>query len=622
MQVQIAQIRIQNYRAFAQLPPIRVGNLATFVGKNDSGKSCILYALRLFFSDKTPDVDDFHLTPGDGGINRTTEMEIAVAFKFSDDHEIEIEDGVGTTLSNERMLDSNGWLHVVKTYTLDGKGDVNGPRYNLVVSGFDDEHLSKLFFLKEKDLNTLGDQYGLDFKKSGPGVTNKDKRQMLRQAAEKRELAIREQPIEITRTFWNGIKQLLPTLEFFPADSKIGTGETTFQNQFNSVIEAAVLQATPLKIREQVEEAIRRELDAELESISDKLANLTDAISELKARPIFEWRKLATFELMGSDEFGISVSLEQRGAGVRRLLMVANFQHQAENAEEGEMPSVIYAVEEPEAFLHPGAQGQLVSAFKGLGEAGQQVVVTTHSPVFAGTVPVGDLAMVRRNGIHAEVKQVPDLDLDLLAQELGVVPAHQIVGYNACVFVEGPHDVVWLNSASTALKNGGYTTHTLEEKRIGVVPLGGSNLKYVASCGLMKRMNQRYAVMLDSDLLNTNPNVYDDIEQQCKCDNALFVVLRKNEIENYAHPGRLRTIFPTVKFPNYGDKDSVPRLLLHPMRGVLTHKNASGVKTALETVFRQMSCQEWLERSEYFDECGKQRYEILEIIQTFLAICD
>lgn len=43
MQVQIAQIRIQDYRAFAQLPPIRVGNLATFVGENDSGKSCICF---------------------------------------------------------------------------------------------------------------------------------------------------------------------------------------------------------------------------------------------------------------------------------------------------------------------------------------------------------------------------------------------------------------------------------------------------------------------------------------------------------------------------------------------------------------------------------------------------
>jgi len=567
--MQIAQLHIRNYRAFADSSPIRFGRLATFVGKNDSGKSCILYALRLFFSDKVPDIGDFHLMPAENGVKRATELEIDVAFNCSNDLQIELEEGVKTTFAAEQMLDTNGWLHVIKTYAVDEKGCVGGPSYSLVVKGFDDEQLRKLFILKEKDLNVLGDQYGLELKKSGPGVTNRDKRHTLRQKALEQGLAIREQRVEITKAFWGSIKRLLPTFEFFPADSKIGTEETTFQNQFNSVVEKAVLQATPPEVREQVEAAIRNELDAELASISEKLVDLTDAISELKAEPRLEWKKLATFELMGADEFGVSVCLEQRGAGVRRLLMVANFQYQAEKAEAEETPPIIYAVEEPEAFLHPGAQGQLVAAFRGLAEVGQQVIVTTHSPVFAGTVPVGDLAMVRRNGIHAEVKQVPDLDLEQLAKELGVVPAHQIIGYSACIFVEGQHDVVWLNSAALALKNGGHITHSLEEKRIGVVPLGGSNLKYVASCGLMKQMNQQYAVLLDSDVLRNNPNSYSDIEQQCKDDGAPFVVLRKNAIENYTHRGRLCTTFPSVKFPSYSDNDNVPKLLCPAMRGVL-----------------------------------------------------
>jgi len=55
--------------------------------------------------------------------------------------------------------------------------------------------------------------------------------------------------------------------------------------------------------------------------------------------------------------------------------------------------------------------------------------------------------------------------------------------------------------------------------------------------------------------------------------------------------------------------------------GLLVHKNESGVKKVLETVFQEMTCQEWLDQSQYTDDNGEQKYEILDIMRTFLMVC-
>jgi len=59
--LRIHSITINNYRPFKVLKDVRLGQLATIVGKNDTGKSSILRAIQLFF-EKRPKIDptDIH----------------------------------------------------------------------------------------------------------------------------------------------------------------------------------------------------------------------------------------------------------------------------------------------------------------------------------------------------------------------------------------------------------------------------------------------------------------------------------------------------------------------------------------------------------------------------------
>ena len=104
----------------------------------------------------------------------------------------------------------------------------------------------------------------------------------------------------------------------------------------------------------------------------------------LTAQPIFAWEKAVTFAILARDSHGVERSLDQRGSGIRRLLMVAFFQYLAQKQHERD---VIYAVEEPENCLHPGLQRELADSFADLAADGAQVVLTSHSPVFAGASP-------------------------------------------------------------------------------------------------------------------------------------------------------------------------------------------------------------------------------------------
>ena len=66
--------------------------------------------------------------------------------------------------------------------------------------------------------------------------------------------------------------------------------------------------------------------------------------------------------------------------------------------------------EEPEAFLHPAQQENMAYHLRRLGDGdGQQVIITSHSPIFVGKV-ADDLCQIvrisRENGV-SEVKQIP-----------------------------------------------------------------------------------------------------------------------------------------------------------------------------------------------------------------------
>ena len=111
--MRLTKIKLKNFRCYKDETEICVDDLTVFIGKNDSGKSSVFDALEIFFNEpkNCPDKDDLNVF-GDDGI-------ISITCVFEDlPEELVIDATYPTTLKEEYMLNSEGYLEVKKVFSV------------------------------------------------------------------------------------------------------------------------------------------------------------------------------------------------------------------------------------------------------------------------------------------------------------------------------------------------------------------------------------------------------------------------------------------------------------------------------------------------------------------------
>ena len=588
--MRISQVSIQGFRAFKDMTEISLGAFTTIVGKNDTGKSSILHALDIFFNG----------SPDDGDFNRDqdTDALIIIQVSFSDlPTSIQLEEGVNTDLQTENLLDLHHNLTIKKTYT---KKNPKKPKITYIVEDFTDSQYQNLCSLKETQLNDKGKSLGLDFKKSGAGITNKSKRDAIRKIATEQNTSkgsVEIEPAEVSLK----VLDYLPDFSLFRADESLSEEGTAFQKEFKAVVETAIGKI-PGKI--DIEKGVEDEIDKEVQKIHSFLLQHTDEVASIKARPSFKWKDLVSFHLECRDKQGKEIAFAKRGSGLRRLLMVAYFQYLAQRGKTADsLKGDIYGIEEPETYLHPGAQRDLLDSLKTI-TTSEQVLVSSHSPVFAGSTDIANLALIiRENGI-AKVLQGDKLELAKVAEELGVEPSDQIYGYKAIVFTEGTTDCDFINTVAETFFQDKKLPSNLESKQIGILPGGGGNLKHWVTRKAIKGINRRYAVILDSDRKSSGASIPEEkkkLKLEIERDGGICFILRKREIENYLHPDVIKE--KTGKEVKFDDFTDVKSLCGDKICGLVEY----------------MTVEQILDKDKYYEN-GNERHELLEICEKILNL--
>lgn len=597
--MKIKSIKIENYGPFKSLQQVKIGNLSTIIGKNDVGKSFILRALNLFF-EKKPKIEenDVHKEsdPGD-------DVVIEVAFDSLPPH-IELEDGIQTTFNEEMLLDENGCLRIKKIFPRD---DLTRFQLFLIANDFRDNNYAELVNLKETELNTKCQECNIEAIRSGRGITNKSKREALRQKAEEEHIGINLRDINISKNdrLRKSIEDNFPDFDLFQTDTSLGIGETSFQKEFRPIVYAAAEQEDVQESKNIFTENIKKALQKEIDKIFEYFKQHTDVFTSLKVKPDFFWDKAVTFDIIGNDNHGIQLSLDKRGSGLKRLLMVSFFQYMAaRNAAQD--CNCVFAIEEPENCLHPGLQRELINSFNQIANKGGQIIVTSHSPVFAGASPAEELILIIREKGEAKVIQFPELNLIKVAEELGVEPSDQITCYNACVFVEGIADIHFLKTVARTLKNSGVVEYDFEDKNIGFIPFGGDNLKHWINLRALNRLNRRFGVVIDSDKENEAETINQkkiNWKQKCEQDGGIFFITKKREMENYLHSGAIQRKggFRDIVFNDYTD---------------MKKEFGDNVYKAIDSI----TSDEILERDHYIDG-SNEHHEMKEMIEELLNLC-
>jgi putative ATP-dependent endonuclease of the OLD family len=227
--------------------------------------------------------------------------------------------------------------------------------------------------------------------------------------------------------------------------------------------------------------------------IAQMIPELKQVQLEPTVLPIDESLATAGISLVDTAHTGLA----EKGTGVRGSLLLAMLRYIAENSKR----SVIFAVEEPEAFLHPGAQEEVRDDLERLAERGDvTLLVTTHSPFVVSRAAAAQIITIAKDkGGRTHVVEACAGDEDASAALASLFSDTAIPDFldrttrlrgnaRAFVVVEGVTDAAYLAAAAGRTDVGPLTE--------GIEIVGSTGAKSAANQAVLLREAYRMPVIV------------------------------------------------------------------------------------------------------------------------------
>lgn len=552
--MKLERIIIEGFRGYQERREISVGQLTALIGQNDVGKSTVLDALDAFFNDVV-EVEDVN--------TRQNGERFCIGCIFSNlPDSINLDTQSVTTLQDEYLLNRDNKLELYKVWkATNTKAETEQIFARAYAPTAPDAR--DLLFKKRYELKAIVEQQGLDAdKRRNPDMRRAIYRHLEAQGRldlQDRNVDLdrpknREDQFEDARRIWKKLSDRhLPVYNLFKAEQVQGDKEKTVRSPLDVTLKNAIkeLDAELSEIAERVEQEVKATTDRTLERLRRDYPEVARSLTPHYKRPT--WSKAFDLDVLRGDD---DVPLNKRGAGVRRLVVLAFFQAEAEKkrherAEGVAVPPVIYAIEEPETSQHPDFQRNIIQAFEALADAGDQVLVTTHVPGLAELLPTDSIRFIDRlEGSSTPRIRSGQNDTTVLAEaarSLGVLPnTLPARGARIAVWVEGETDVWVLDALAEKLADTGELPDPLENGKIYyVIGSSGDKLKAFVNGKYLDDLGLPQFYLRDSDKDGPDSDgtaIPSDVAERVRAWEGRreglpikVVRTRKREIENYLH---------------------------------------------------------------------------------------
>ncbi|MEI6511228.1 MAG: AAA family ATPase [Candidatus Uhrbacteria bacterium] len=366
--MRITNLQIENFRSIKSLK-INLDETTVFIGPNNSGKSAILEAVRIGLSRRWGQrgtgftENDVHRA--DESADPRTAPPVAISFEFDEPAAGVWPSEMIADLSDIMSITSAGLnkISLTITYTWDTAKETFEPAWQFLNSA------GIPLPPKKRSVNLSGFYDYVLFLWLGA----------LRDVEE--EFAARSRN-------WGGLLRSVRV----PASL-----EKTIKDTLDT-LDAELLKADPKLAR--IAETIGRSTEVAMED--------SPGSARLRMLPLNVWDMLARAGIiLRNEDKRPWLPLGHHGQGLQSLSIIFLFQaaaaqQLAEDLHEGTEP--IFAIEEPEAHLHPQAARTL---WLRISELPGQKLVTTHSPYFVQNVPLHNLRIVRYKAGSTGVSCIP-----------------------------------------------------------------------------------------------------------------------------------------------------------------------------------------------------------------------
>lgn len=515
--MKLTRLDLKNFRGY-QEATISFENFSTIVGINDSGKSTIFEALDIFFNNTKFDGFDRNIKHPD--------QNVELIAHFSELPETIKIESVDTDIKSEFLTCDNEFVLKKVFETKSSKFSEFVIAKMPDVDGIEKIHSLKIKELKQKVLNLDIELQDVDKR-----VSSELRHAIFKKLQENNSLVIKDVELksEDGKSISESLHKELPFYQLFKADRENSDGDNEVQDPIKAIVKSTLstnieLQNKLTEVFEQVKLEVTKSTDATLNLLKNMNTDLANTLNADFTAP--KWESLFKPSL-STDE---SIPLNKRGSGVRRLVLLNFFRAEAKrrlaqnsNANVG---NIIYAFEEPETALHPKFQRILLDSFEDMiSTPGVQIMITTHSPEIAKSVPSKGVSLVKSDIIGDAHICSGHEAISSIVEQLGLMPDIKLYDdqLEVLVILEGHTDVKYFENAYKALSKKSLN----EQNKVAFMFGGGKaiiqylNLNYIKQLHLKKKI-----VIVDGDQSGSK-----DLEKIGS--DAHKIQLKKSTIEFY-----------------------------------------------------------------------------------------
>ncbi|MBA4603809.1 ATP-dependent nuclease [Thermoactinomyces mirandus] len=302
--------------------------------------------------------------------------------------------------------------------------------------------------------------------------------------------------------------------------------------------------------KEKLEASISSQIEDVFQDVQNILREQSPDVRKLEAELEIRIERGINLNISVDDGY-TTTHIEKKGSGIQSSLIVSLFRVYARRHFQ---KNIVFGIEEPDAFLHVGAQRKIVHSLQLITQDHGQVILTTHSTVFIDRGNLKGITLLKRDENREVVaKRIKkDRDTSAIQEELEIRNSDWLL-WDAVLMVEGDTERkvidIWARTWGENLDSIG----------IKILKMGGKDKAlYYANASILDDLGIPYAVILDSD--NKNPEEYCQyLVKNTKIQEDACYILKKREIENYYPKEAIQKAFPEADLCSitFGDHEDV-----------------------------------------------------------------
>ncbi len=515
VEVLLDGIAVENYRSFDKFPStfsedslrgyLELGRLTTIIGRNDVGKSNLLHAVMLVLGGEKAGFTDFH--------KGNTSNDIVV---------------------NARFLITGDPIDVEKL-----KSKLR--EHKIYVDESNHFHLQLRVSYNPRTRRTSESWYTYNVSRTLEGIS-------VRKYGVRRDV--------INRIIGSILPKPLYISSFVVPSNEVSLKKgSRLSELITPLIEQSTLRTSDgreINLHDFLKDRVERGVEIISKKLAEYLRNVWGDVEDVKITVSrVKLSQALELDVKLIDKHVGEISLLMRGSGLQREFIV-ELLRVYRDLKIGK--GYILLIEEPEIFLHAGAQRKFMSILRDLSRNGQ-VIITTHSSIFIDRSDPRYIYLLKKESGHTVPAWMSshDVRLDEIVEELGISPSDILLA-NGIIIVEGIIDVEVISIfANKVIPNW-------DELNVAVINGGGTgNIKhYINFPEHLKMLNNNIAIILDADITPAEPDKLppekEDFKKKMEKHGILVYFWKKNG--SYVR-----------EIENLFDADSINKLLERNIRG-------------------------------------------------------